>query len=79
MEELAGLLGGELEPEYHDQVMATLESGLSSIIEDALDTWSVGETQEMELSYRPFEWSEEGENNEDYEEYDDDESSESED
>ena len=89
MEELAGLLGVEPEPEDSTLVMATLESGLSAIIYDALDTWSVGETQERELGYRPFAWAEQGENGEelesedhqDYEEFehDEDESSESED
>ena len=87
-EQLDSLLGIE-PPDYDELVMATLESGLSSIIYDALDTWSVGETQERELGYRPFAWAEQGENGEelesedhqDYEEFkhDEDESSESED
>ena len=80
-EQLSRLLGVEPEPEGNDLVMATLESGLSSIIYDALDTWAVGETQESELGYRPFAWAEEGENGEelesedhqDYEEFEDDE------
>ena len=83
-EQLDSLLG--LEPPGDESVTANLEAGLSGIIFDALDTWSVGETQERELAYSPFEFAEEDENSEelesdDYEEYEDDEdeSSESED
>lgn len=68
-EQMESLLG--LDPMDDDRVTAKLEVGLSMMIQDALDTWAVGETVEEELLYRPFEWAEEIENTEDLESEDD--------
>lgn len=77
-EQLGSLLGVEPNEIEESWIMATLESGLSSIIYDALDTWAVGETQERELCYQPFAWAEQVENREElesegYEEFQDEE------
>ncbi len=59
-EAIDGVLGDE-GPYQYDDLFWDLESSLISFVDYALDTWSVGETQEAEFNYRPFEWLEDKE------------------
>ena len=57
-EALNAQLGEELE---EDGVLRELAPGLASLLDDALDAWSVGGTREEEFTYHPFEWLQEAE------------------
>ena len=59
------------------EVLSELAPGLASLLDEALDVWSVGETREEKFTYRPSEWPQEVEEpGETEEEYDEEEASE---
>ena len=59
-EELEEILGWD---EGYDLVSGPwdLETALTEFLDDALGTWSVGETREKEYPYKPYEWPEDEE------------------